>query len=208
MATSTKYSNKLIIEAIEKGVEIFDVKKKTCLHCDWSKAGVGFYLTQKHCNCDSDYPDCCDDGWRITLCGSRFLKKAEERYAAVEGEALAVAWGLEQTKYFTMGCDNLIVVVDHKPLTKVLGDRTLDEIPNPRLFSLKQRTLPWLYEIYWMPGKSNSFSDATSRNPATKEDDDMDRVYRIHHWLSCGHQIRFEQSIRNYMGEGPRGYVF
>ena len=25
-----------------------------------------------------------------------------------------------------------------------------------------------------MPGKSNSFSDATSRNPATKEDDDMD----------------------------------
>ena len=167
-------SKKLIIEAIEKGVEIFDVKKRTCLRCDWSKAGVGFYLTQKHCNCDSDYPDCCDDGWRITLCGSRFLKKAEERYAAVEGEALAVAWGLEQTKYFTMGCDNLIVVVDHKPLTKVLGDRTLDEIPNPRLFSLKQRTLPWLYEIYWMPGKSNSFSDATSRNPATKEDDDMD----------------------------------
>ena len=107
------------------------------------------------------------------MCGSRFLKKAEERYAPVEGEALSVAWGLEQTKYFTMGCDNLIVIVDHKPLTKVLGDRTLDEISNPRLFSLKQRTLPWLYEIYWMPGKDNSFSDATSRNPATKEDEDI-----------------------------------
>ena len=124
-----------------------------------------FYLTQKHCTCDSLYPDCCDDGWRITLCGSRFLKKAEERYAAIEGEALAVAWALEQTRYFTMGCDDLIVVVDHKPLTKILGDRTLDEISNPRIFRIKQRTLPWIYEIYWMPGKQNSCSDALSRHP-------------------------------------------
>ena len=41
-------SKLLIIKAIEKGVEIFDVKKKTCLRCDWSKAGIGFYLAQKH----------------------------------------------------------------------------------------------------------------------------------------------------------------
>jgi len=35
-----------------------------------------------------------------------FLSEAEQRYAAIEGEALAVAWGLKQTKYFTQGCDN------------------------------------------------------------------------------------------------------
>ena len=155
-----------IVDAIKEGVQIFDVTKRTCLRCDWSKEGIGFYLCQKHCSCESNYPDCCLDGWRITLCGSRFLKKSEERYAPIEGEALSVAWSLEQTKYFTMGCNDLIVVVDHKPLTKLLGDKTLDEIPNPRLFRLKQRTLPWAFEIYWMPGKSNSFSDATSRNPA------------------------------------------
>ena len=68
-----------------------------------------------------------------------------------------------------MGCDDLTVVVDHKPLTKVLGDRTLDEIPNPRLFRIKQRTFPWIYQIYWMPGKCNSFSDVISRHPATKK---------------------------------------
>ena len=165
-------SKKAIIQAIKEGVEIFDVRRKTVLRCDWSKAGIGFYLTQKHCKCSSAYPDCCDDGWKITLCGSRFTKKAEERYAAIEGEALAVAWALEQTRYFTMGCDDLVVVVDHKPLTKVLGDRTLDEISNPRLFRIKQRTLPWIYEIYWMPGKQNSFSDALSRNPSSKEEED------------------------------------
>ena len=154
---------------IKEGVQIFDIKRKTCLRCDWSQAGIGFYLMQKHCLCKSEYPDCCDDGWRVTLCGSRFMKKAEARYAPIEGEALAVAWALEQTKFFTLGCDDLIVVVDHKPLTKVLGDRTLDEIPNPRLFRIKQRTLPWIYQIFWMPGKYNSFSDAISRNPATEE---------------------------------------
>ena len=39
-----------------------------------------------------------------------------------------------------MGCDNLLVVVDHKPLVKILGDRGLDEIDSPRLFRLKLRT--------------------------------------------------------------------
>ena len=103
------------------------------------------------------------------------MKKAEANYAPIEGEALAVAWALEQTKIFTLGCDDLTVIVDHKPLTKLLGDKTLDEIPNPRLFCIKQKTLPWIYQIYWMPGKCNSFSDAISRNPAadkpTSEED-------------------------------------
>ena len=158
-------SKQEVVKAIKKGVEIFDLKRKTCLRSDWSKQGIGFYLSQKHCSCNSNLPNCCEDGWRITLCGSRFLKKSEERYAPIEGEALAVAWALEQTKYFTMGCDDLLVVVDHKPLTKLLGDRSLNEITNPRLFRIKQRTLPWVYEIAWLPGKGNDFSDAASRHP-------------------------------------------
>ena len=166
-------SKSLILEAINEGVQIFDPKRKTCLRSDWSKEGIGFYLSQKHCQCTSDYPGCCDNGWKITLCGSCFLQKTEERYAPIEGEALSVAWSLEQTKYFTMGCDDLLVVVDHKPLTKILGDRTLDEIQNPRLFRLKQRTLPWVYEIHWMPGKGNAFSDATSRHPVQSSSEEF-----------------------------------
>ena len=94
------------------------------------------------------------------------MSGAEERYAAIEGEALAIAWGLEQTRYFTMGCENLVVVTDHKPLVKIFGDRTLDEIPNTRLFRLKQRTLPWHFHTAHMPGKTNHAADAASRYPA------------------------------------------
>ena len=128
---------RLIVEAIQDGVRIFDVSRKTCLRTDWSKKGIGYYLSQKHCDCASELPGCCEEGWLITL--SRFLQQAEQRYAAIEGEALAVAWALEQTKFFTMGCNNLVVVTDHQPLCKIFGDRMLDEIVNSHLFRLKQR---------------------------------------------------------------------
>ena len=159
-------SKESIIKAIEKGVEIFDTKKLTCLRPDWSKKGIGYFLLQKHCDCTEEMPDCCPDGWKITLAGSRFLNGPEQRYAPVEGEALAIAWGLEQTRYFTQGCPKLLVVTDHKPLKKIFGDRTLDEISNTRLFRLKQRTLPWYFEIEHMPGKTNEAADAISRHPS------------------------------------------
>ena len=110
------------------------------------------------------------------LAGSRFLSSAEQRYAPIEGEALAVAWALEQSKYFTQGCEHLMVVTDHKPLVKILGDRTLDEITNTRLFRLKQRTLPWRFSIAHMPGKSNHAADATSRHPSPRINDFSDEV--------------------------------
>ena len=138
-------SRDYIVEAIYNGVEIFDLDKKTCLRPDWSSRGVGYFLTQKHCKCPSELPDCCDDGWVITLAGSRFLSGAETRYAPIEGEALALVWALEQCKYFTMGCQDLLIVTDHQPLVKIFGDRSLAEIPNTRLFRLKQRALPWYF---------------------------------------------------------------
>ena len=84
---------------------------------------------------------------------------------AIEGEALAVAWSLEQTRFFTMGCDNLLVVVDHKPLVKILGDRGLDEIDSPRLFRLKLRTQMWKFSVEYQPGVHNHFADAVSTHP-------------------------------------------
>ena len=154
-----------IVEAIQNGVQIFDPSRSTALMTDWSKTGIGFWLLQKHCDCEDVSPGCCQDGWKITLAGSRFLSSAEMNYAPVEGEALAVAWSLEQTRFFTMGCDDLVIVVDHKPLVKLLGDRRLDEISNPRLFRIKQRTLMWNFKIKYQPGKANHVADAISRHP-------------------------------------------
>lgn len=115
-------SKAIIVEEIREGVEIFDKSKPTCLATDWCKDGLGFWLLQKHCTCHPIKPLCCKTGWKVTLVGSRFTTGAESRYAPIEGEALAVVDALRKACHFVLGCSDLIVAVDHKPLLKILGD--------------------------------------------------------------------------------------
>ena len=165
LETAFNRSRLEIVAAIRKGVEIFDPTRTTVLSPDWSKTGIGYFLYQKHCECPSTVTTCCDNGWRVTLAGSRFLSDAEKNYWPTEGEALGVAWSLEDTKFFTLGCTDLHVQTDHRPLVKLLGDRTLDEIGNRRLVNLKEKTFPWNFTISWVPGRSIPAPDATSRHP-------------------------------------------
>lgn len=155
----------LIVNEVHKGVEIFDKSRPTCLATDWSKEGIGFWLFQKHCTCTSTKPFCCKDGWKITLVGSRFTSGAESRYAPVEGEALAVVDALDKARHFVIGCPDLILAVDHKPLLKVFGDRRLEDIPNPRLRNLKEKTLRYRFRVVHIPGARHAAADAISRHP-------------------------------------------
>ena len=161
-------SKAVIASEVEEGVRIFDPSKPTCLATDWSKDGIGFWLLQKHCDCAGTEPFCCNTGWRITLVGSRFTHAAETRYAPVEGEALAVADALDKARYFVLGCDNLIVAVDHKPLLKIFADRALEDIPNPRLRNLKEKTLRYRFRIIHVPGVKHRATDCLSRHPTGK----------------------------------------
>jgi hypothetical protein len=120
-----------IIEAVKKGIMTFDMNRQICLATDWSRTGMGFALLQRHCACTAPTPLCCPGGWKLAYAGSRFTTPAESRYHPVEGEALGAAWALHKTRHFTLGCTNLILAVDHKPLLKILGDRELAEIENP-----------------------------------------------------------------------------
>ena len=72
--------------------------------------------------------------------GSRFTSDTEGRYSPVEGEALAVVFALKRAKHFTLGCQELLLAVDHKPLLGLLGNKNLEEVENPRLQNLKEKT--------------------------------------------------------------------
>ena len=154
-----------ILKEIIKGVHMFEKNRITCLATDFSKDGIGVLLTQKHCQCSDLTPVCCKGGWRLVLAGSRFTRPAESRYHPVEGEALAVAYGLQKTRYFILGCKQLIVATDHRPLLKIFGNRKLDEIDNPRLLNFKEKTLQYYFDIVYVPGKLHSGPDSMSRNP-------------------------------------------
>ena len=158
-------SKQVIVSEIEEGVRIFDKSKPTCLATDWSKVGIGFWLFQKHCSCPKTELFCCPTGWRITLVGSRFTHSAESHYVPVEGEALAVADALDKARYFVLGCEELIIAVDHKPLLKLFGDRSLDDISNTRLRNLKEKTLRYRFRMTHVPGVKHRAADTVSRHP-------------------------------------------
>ena len=163
-------SKENIVNKIKSGVELFDINLPTCLATDFSITGIGFFLLQKTCECQSRVPTCCADGWRLCLVGSRFLHDAETRYAPIEGEALAVAYALHQCRYFILGCKDLTVVTDHLPLLNILNDRSLADIGNRRLQNLKEKTLSYQFSIAHVPGRQQLGADAVSRYPVGDPD--------------------------------------
>ena len=76
---------------------------------------------------------------------------------------MAIARGLEDTKYYTMGCKHLFVATDHKPLVSVLGDQSLADVQNPRLARIKEKILWWQFTIIHTSGKLQLAADALSR---------------------------------------------
>lgn len=163
-----------IINEITEGVRMFDKERVTCLATDWSKLGIGYFLSQKHCDCSEITPICCTDGWKLVLAGSRFTKPAENRYHPVEGEALAVAYGLDKTRYYVLGCKKLIVATDHRPLLKIFGDRNLEDITNPRILSFKEKTLQFTFQVVYVPGHKHKAPDTMSRHPSPDQDSHED----------------------------------
>ena len=161
-------SKQTIVEAIKEGIKCFRVGEWTCLMPDFCKTGLGFLLTQKRCQCVDINPYCCAGGWQTVLAGSRFTKDAESRYAPVEGKALAVAWSLAVTHHYTLGNPKLIVATDHKPLLKILGDRKIEDIDNPRLLNLKEKTLNWRFKVAHVPGKIHVGPNTLSRKEVTQ----------------------------------------
>ena len=112
---------------------------------------------------------------------------AEQNCSPIEGEATALARGLHDTKYYTMGCNQLYGATDHKSLVCVLGDQSLADVENPRLARIKEKTLWWQFTIVHTPGKLQLAADALSRRktklPATiyqlrthEPDDDEEEV--------------------------------
>ena len=102
--------------------------------------------------------------------GSRFLHDAESCYAPIEGECLAVVYGLQKCKHFVLGCRDLTVLTDHKPLLGVRNDRCLADIENRRLRNLKEKTLSYKFAIAHVPGKKHVGPDAASRYPVGQAD--------------------------------------
>ena len=71
-------SKQELVKAVEAGVTAYEMNRHTCLATDWSKTGLGYFLLQKHCDCEmTNVPNCCTDGWKLITAGVRFTNEAE-----------------------------------------------------------------------------------------------------------------------------------
>ena len=162
----------LVTEHAEKGLTYYDCKKETILITDWSRQGIGFVILQKSCSCllSTVDPLCCENGWKIIYCNSRQLSKAEQNYAPIEGEALAVKWALKKARMFLLG-SQFHIIVDHQPLLKIFGDKSLSDISNNRLLTFKEATMQYSFTMHYIKGIKN-FADVFSRYPVGQPDSD------------------------------------
>ena len=55
------------------------------------------------------------------------------------------------------------MTVDHQPLIPILGDKSLADIPNPRLYRFKERSMRYKFQIQFLPGNKNNTPDCMSR---------------------------------------------
>ena len=89
---------------------------------------------------------------------------------------------MKKSKYFLLGCESFLLATDHKPLLGVLSDRNIEDISNPRLQRLKEKTLMFRFSICHLPGRLNKVADAASRYPTSQpgEGDTLGQLDSLH----------------------------
>lgn len=173
---SLKELKDLLIKAPVLG--IFDSKKPLTLQTDASKDGLGACISQ--------------DGHPIAY-ASRSLTRAEQNYAQIEKEFLAICFGLERFNHFTYG--RLVSVQsDHKPL-ETICTREIAQV-SARLQRMKLRLLKYQCTVRYVPGKHLYLADTLSRAYVTspgdgKNEEDMQFiVHSVSKYLPMANERR------------------
>ena len=130
----------------------YDPDDDLVIQCDASKDGLGACLLQK--------------GQPI-MYASRMMTSAEQCYAQIEKETLAILFALERFHHFTYGRLTM-VESDHKPLESIMK-KPLSKTPL-RLQRMLLRMQKYDIVVTWKPGKQMLIADTLSRAcvPAAK----------------------------------------
>ena len=79
----------------DKVLANFDTKRKTRVYIDHGPSGVGATLAQLHTVDGLDH-----DVWRPVRYNSRAMTKSEKEYGKVDGESLAILFGIKIHKEY------------------------------------------------------------------------------------------------------------
>ena len=106
----------------------------------------------------------CEPGhWKVLYSGSRFTRPTESCYFG--NIALAIKFSFKSCRMFVLGCPYLILAIHHKPLEPIFNDRNLNEIKNPRILEIWEKTLMYKFKAISILGDANAESNRMSRIP-------------------------------------------
>lgn len=125
----------------------FDPAQPIVISTDASSYGIGSVLLQ--------------NGFPVAY-ASAALTPAQQRYAQIEKELLAVVFACEQFYYYICG-RSIVVETDHKPLIG-LHKKDFHKV-SPRLQRLLLRIQRFTLKLVHIPGKLLAVADALSRTP-------------------------------------------
>ena len=138
-------------------LQYYDVNKPVVLSVDASKSGLGAVLLQ--------------NGLPVAY-ASKALTQTEQRYAQIEKEALAIAFGcikFDQQIY----SKEILVESDHKPLEAIFK-KCINDCP-ARLQSIRLRLQRYNLIVKYKPGKELFLADALSRAYSNCEKLDLEK---------------------------------
>ena len=125
------------------------------LACDTSPYGVGGVISHVMPSGEE----------KPIVFGSRTLSKAEQNYAQLEKEALAIIFGIKKFHQYIYG-RKFLLQTDHKPLTTILSPKVgLPALAAARLQRWAIILSAYNYDTVFRPTKSHANADCLSRLP-------------------------------------------
>ena len=126
-------------------LQYFDRNKPIVLSVDASKNGLGAVLLQ--------------EGGPVAY-ASKSLSDSQQRYAQIEKEMLAIAFGCQRFYQYLYACD-FVVESDHKPL-EIIFKKPLERCPL-RLQRLRITLQNYTFKVVYKPGSKLYVADTLSR---------------------------------------------
>ena len=147
-------------------LSFYSPDRETVVSADASSYGIGSVLLQKQ----------PDNVWKPVAYASRALTPAEQKYAQIEKEALAITWSCERFNDYLLGT-TFHIHTDHKPLVPLLSTKNLEELPI-RIQRFRMRLLRYSFTISHVPGKNLVTADTLSRAPLATSNTQTDERFQ------------------------------
>ena len=194
--TAFKESKRVLIS--QKVLIHYDARKPLILACDASPVGIGPVLSHQQ-----------DDGSERPIAfASRTLTTAEQKYAKIEREGLAVVFGVTRFHEYIYG-RHFTLVSDHKPLLSLFNERTgVSEMASARIQRWALKLSGHHYTFRHKLAITNGNADGLSRLPLRGQPDVLEEspppeVVSLLHQLEALKSPVSADEIKRWTREDP-----